>query len=82
MTSEKALEKSWLTKIEKVFVGRKIVKVELLSAKETDDMDWNGRAVTFQLDNGVRFYPSADDEGNDCGSLFTTAEDLPIVPKF
>ena len=82
MTSEKALEKSWLTKIEKVFVGRKIVKVELLSAKETDDMDWNGRAVTFQLDNGVRFYPSADDEGNNGGSLFTTAKDLPIVPKF
>ena len=78
----KELEKSWLTKIEKVFVDQKIVKVEYLSKKETDEMGWYGRPCAFQLDNGVWFYPSRDDAGNDGGSLFTTAKDLPIVPKF
>ena len=82
MNKEKSLEKSWLTKIEKVFVGRKIINVELLSKKETEDMDWYSRPCAFQLDNGVWFYPSADDEGNNGGSLFTTAKDLPIVPQF
>ena len=79
---EKALEKNWRTKIKKVFLGRKIVAVEYLSKKETDEMEWHGRPCSFRLDNGVWFYPSRDDEGNDGGSLFTTAKDLPIVPKF
>ena len=52
-------------------VGRTIVKVRYLDAKESEALGWSGqRSLVFQLDNGAIFFPSQDDEGNGPGSLF------------
>jgi|TARA_R110000823_G_scaffold100902_2_gene216850 hypothetical protein len=75
-------EKKWINKIEKLLLNKKIVKVSYMNQKETDEMGWNQRAVMFQLDSGEWIYPSMDDEGNDAGALFTTDQDLPVIPVF
>jgi hypothetical protein len=57
-------------------VGRTIVKVRYLDAKESEALGWHGqRALVFQLDNGTMFFPSRDDEGNGPGSLFGQGPD-------
>mgnify|MGYP003139833002 CR=1 FL=1 len=76
------LKKKWEDQIKKTFLNKKIVRVEYLSKKEANEMDWYNVPCSFQLDNGVWFYPSRDDEGNDGGSLFTTDKKLNVVPTF
>jgi hypothetical protein len=43
-------------------------------------MGWSGRPIAFQLNDGNWIYPSADDEGNEGGSLFTSDDKDPILP--
>ena len=52
-----------------VLKGKKIVKVEYMSAKETKSYGWYKRPVTFTLDDNTRIIAMADDEGNDGGVL-------------
>lgn len=63
-----------------MLVGRKIVKVSYMDAKETEALGWYKRAVVIELDNGNLIFPSADDEGNGPGALFTNNEQNPILP--
>lgn len=74
------LEKQWIKTAEKQLLGRKIVKVRYMSQEEADDMGWYKRPVVFQLDDGNVIYPSADDEGNDGGALFTNNNEDPVLP--
>ena len=76
----KDIKTKWEKSIGKAFLGRRIVKVEYLNKKEVGELDWYSVPCSFQLDNGVWFYPQQDDEGNDGGSLFTTDKELSIVP--
>ena len=76
------LKKKWEDQIKKTFLNKKIVAVEYLSKKEANEMDWFNVPCSFKLDNGVWFYPSQDDEGNNGGSLFTTDKKLNVVPTF
>ena len=76
------LKKKWEDQIKKTFLNKKIVAVEYLSKKEANEMDWHNVPCSFKLDNGVWFYPSRDDEGNDGGSLLTTDKKLNVVPTF
>ena len=75
-----AIELRWTRIAEKQLVGRKIVKVRYLSPEETEEMGWYSRPVVIQLDDGNIIYPSADDEGNDGGALFTNDELDPVLP--
>ena len=43
-------------------------------------MGWYSRPVAFLLDNGVWIFPSADDEGNNGGALFTTDRNNSVLP--
>jgi hypothetical protein len=64
----------------RVLCNRKIVEVRYLTKEEALEMDWYNRPIAMLLDNGVWIYPSADDEGNDGGALFTTSEANPCIP--
>jgi hypothetical protein len=64
----------------RMLCNRKIVEVRYLNKEEALEMDWYSRPIAMLLDNGVWIYPSADDEGNDGGALFTTSEANPCIP--
>jgi hypothetical protein len=62
----------WNELASKHLVGRTIVKAKWLSAKESKRlMDWDYQPLELFLDNGTILTPSADDECNNAGALFT-----------
>ena len=56
------------------------MSVRYTTDEETEALGWRCKALVFNLDNGLSFYPSADDEGNDAGAIFTTDEELEVIP--
>ncbi len=64
----------WSEYAEKHLLGRTIVGIRYLTDKEVEDMGWYQSSVVFILDNGSLFFPSADDEGNNGGTLFGQTE--------
>jgi len=63
-----------------LLLNKKIVNVRYMSEDETEDMGWNVRSVAFQTEDGLWFFPSRDDEGNDGGALFTSDEKHSCLP--
>lgn len=51
-------------------LGRTIVGSRNLTQEEKDNLDWWGHAEILILDDGTELVPAADDEGNNCGSLW------------
>lgn len=80
MAKSKAIEKKWQEKASKLLVGKRIVDVFYLDTETVDEMGWGRAPIVIVLDDGTAIYPSQDDEGNGPGSLFTTDENLPIIP--
>lgn len=80
MKDEKDWDKHWNAIALGELCNRKIVRVRYLTEKEATDMGWTRRPVAMLLDNGVWIFPSADDEGNDGGALFTTSKQQPCLP--
>jgi hypothetical protein len=76
----KDLNKYWLQIAKDQLLGRTITEVRYMSQEEMEGMGWSHRPVIMVLDDGNAIYPSADDEGNDGGSLFTNNEDNPVLP--
>lgn len=74
------IETRWTNEARRQLEGRRIVKVRYMTAAEADSLGWGVRAVVMQLDDGNLIYPSADDEGNDAGALFTNNERQPVLP--
>lgn len=72
--------KQWTEVASSILLNRKIVKVRYMNQSEADDMGWYSRPVAFLLDNGVWIFPSADDEGNNGGALFTTDRNNSVLP--
>lgn len=72
--------KQWTEVASSILLNRKIVKVRYMNQGEADDMGWYSRPVAFLLDNGVWIFPSADDEGNNGGALFTTDQNNSVLP--
>ena len=73
---------NWIKDVEKLLLGRKIVKIEWMSNEDANQCDWYSRPVCLLLDNGVWIYPMRDDEGNDGGALATSADSMPVIPVF
>ena len=72
--------KKWTEVASSLLLNRKIVQVRYMNQGEADDMGWYSRPVAFLLDNGVWIFPSADDEGNNGGALFTTDRNNSVLP--
>lgn len=72
--------KQWTQSASELLLNRKIVQVRYMTEGERKDMGWYSRPVAFLLDNGIWVFPSADDEGNDGGALFTTDKNLSVIP--
>ena len=77
-----SIKDNWYKKASKVFLGRKIVKIEWLSDKEMNEMGWYNRPICLLLDDGTWIFPMADDEGNNGGALATTNKMEETFPVF
>lgn len=60
----------WNKIAQDVLQGRTIVSVRYMTEAEQRDLMWSKKPIVITLDNGTLAFLSADDEGNDGGSLF------------
>lgn len=72
--------KEWTEQMSKLLVGRTITAVRYLTDDELEDVGWRKKAPVITLDNGVILFPSADNEGNDAGALYTSSEECLVFP--
>ncbi len=70
----------WLHDLRPILVGRTIKSIRYLSDEEREELGWFRSAIVLTLDDGTSIWPSADDEGNDAGALFTTNDNMPTIP--
>ena len=75
-----AIEKTWTDIASAQLVGRKIQSVRYMTDTEMKDIGWYRKSIVIQLDDGNLIFPSADDEGNDAGALFTNDKDNCVIP--
>ena len=54
----------------KLLIGLKVTDVRYMMDEEVEEMGWNYKAIVIHFSDGTIIYCSADDEGNDAGSLF------------
>lgn len=78
MRNKQDLEKYWNRKAQKVLEGRTILQAFYMSEEEAnEEFGWHSRPLIIELDNGTQLVISADDEGNDGGSLFYATDEEP-----
>jgi hypothetical protein len=70
MNKKEDLEKHWNHKAQQVLEGRTIAKVFYMNEAEAEEWGWYKRPIIMVLDDDTQLIVSADDEGNDGGSLF------------
>lgn len=76
-----SLKREWADKAKAVLVGKTIASVRYLTDKETEDLMWSSASLLIVFTDGSYMFPSADDEGNDGGALFTNfGGDLDVIP--
>lgn len=80
MSNDDELRVKWAADAAKLLVGRRIVKVRYMTVAEQKGLGWYRACIVLHLDDGNIIYPSADDEGNDAGALFTNDEKMPVIP--
>ena len=75
--------KYWQDLVNKHLVGKYITKVQWLNPKDTKKLlGWDSQPCEIHLNDGTVITPSADDEGNNAGALFTNIQELPCCPVF
>tara|TARA_R100001224_G_C3914885_1_gene113236 strand:- start:164 stop:445 length:282 start_codon:yes stop_codon:yes gene_type:complete len=78
------LNKTWELRTVKHLVGAKIIQVEYMPKDEVEHMMFENSPICLLLEDskGKRFwiYPTADDEGNDGGAMFTSIQNYPVIP--
>lgn len=72
--------KQWAEKAAALLVGKTITGVRYITEKEREGLGWSKRSLVLILDDGTYLWPSADDEGNNAGSFFTTDRSLEVIP--
>jgi len=70
----------WKKAVADKLVGKAIRSVSFMTQAEADEWGWHKRPLQINLSDGHQLLISQDDEGNDGGSVFTTYEDLPVIP--
>jgi len=74
------LIKKWETNAKKHLVGKTISNVRYLTNDEQNDLGWYNKSLVIIFTDGTAIYPSADDEGNEAGALFTNIGEFPTIP--
>ena len=77
---QSVLDKKWNDIASAQLVGRRIVSVSYMTEEEARSWGWTSRGLVICLDDGNYLLPSADDEGNGAGALFTSNKKNPVLP--
>ena len=77
---KEALKTIWGKEAAKYIRGRRIVEVRYMTEEEVEHLGFRRAGIVLFLDNGHYVFPSMDDEGNDCGALFTSFNEMHTVP--
>lgn len=72
--------KQWADKSAALLIGKTITGCRYLTEKEREGLGWSKRSLILILSDGTYLWPSADDEGNNAGSFFTTDAKLMTIP--
>ena len=70
----------WNRKVSDFLVGKIIKSVRYMNDKEMNDFMWYKKPVIITFTDGSYIIPQRDDEGNDGGALFTSDDDLDVIP--
>lgn len=70
----------WEQDCSKHLKGKTIKTVRYLNDEELEQFGWDRRSLVIFFTDGSYITPSADDEGNDAGALFTSFEGLEVIP--
>jgi hypothetical protein len=74
------LKNNWRSRAYKELKGKTIHTVRYLTDDETRDLEWTNSPLAIFFTDGSFIFPSSDDEGNAPGALFTSFDELPIIP--
>ena len=78
MNKKEDVDKIWNRKAQQVLEGKTIVEVFYMSADDAEEhFGWYSRPVVMRLNDGTELIVSADDEGNNGGSLFYATDEEP-----
>jgi hypothetical protein len=77
---EKETIKKWEKDIRPVLKGKTIANVRYMTEKEMEGLGWYSKALVIIFTDGTYMFPSADDEGNNAGALFTNIKGLETIP--
>jgi len=80
MTDKKITTKYWDDAAKSILLGKKIIDVRYMTAKEADASGLSCRPIVMWLDDGTQIFPMMDDEGNDAGALCTTDKKHGTLP--
>ena len=70
----------WTKKVGDFLVGKTIKSVRYMNDKEMNDFMWYKKPVIITFTDGSYIIPQRDDEGNDGGALFTSDDDVDVIP--
>lgn len=76
--NQKELLNKWTNDIKNALVGKTVKEVRYMTEKE--NIMWYNKPIIIIFNDGTAIYPSADDEGNDAGAIFTNIKNLPVIP--
>ena len=62
--------------MKKSIIGQKIVSVRQATDSEKRANHWDEDFTVIELENGIKLYPSCDDEGNGPGIIFGEDKNL------
>jgi hypothetical protein len=74
------LIKSWEASASAFLVGKTVASVRYLTSDEMDNLGWYQRSLVIFFSDGSHIFSSQDDEGNNAGALFTSDDDLSVIP--
>jgi hypothetical protein len=70
----------WTKKVGDFLIGKTIESVRYMADVEMEDFMWSNKPVVITFTDGSYIIPMRDDEGNNGGSLFTSDDDLDVIP--
>ena len=65
-----ATDAYWAKEANKTLKGKTVKQARYMTKAGAEAMGWYSRCVVIEFTDGTLFFPSQDDEGNECGAIF------------
>lgn len=77
---ELGIAEKWNKKASDFLIGKTIKSVRYMNDKDMKDFMWYKKPVIITFTDGSYIIPQKDDEGNDGGALFTSDDNVDVIP--